>query len=97
MSDARLPRLEATPGALDGKEIIGLSSLSPSSTPQHQTFPILEALYKINRTPYESSFLSRHHGNISHQVDKVLALDYETISPWMALMGDLREHYRLLQ
>ncbi|KAL4266062.1 N-acetyltransferase domain-containing protein [Pleurotus pulmonarius] len=93
LSGARLPRLEATPGTLDGKEILDFSSLSPFSTPQHQT---LEALYKINRTPYESSFLSRHHGNTTHQIDKVLALDYETISPWMALMGDLREHYRLL-
>ncbi|KAG9223897.1 hypothetical protein CCMSSC00406_0004487 [Pleurotus cornucopiae] len=96
LSGARLPRLEATPGTLDGKEILDSSSLSPFSTPQHQTFPILEALYKINRTPYESSFLSRHHGNTSHQMDKVLAFDYETISPWMALMGDLREHYRIL-
>ncbi|KDQ26820.1 hypothetical protein PLEOSDRAFT_1066109 [Pleurotus ostreatus PC15] len=95
LSGASLPRLEATPGALDGKEILDFSSLSPSSTP-HQTFPILEALCKINRTPYESSFLSRHHGNTSHQMVKVLAFDYETISPWMALMGDLREHYRLL-
>ncbi|KAH9857241.1 hypothetical protein C2E23DRAFT_380880 [Lenzites betulinus] len=56
---------------------------------------ILDALYGIQTTPYNSSFLSRLQGKIGHDHDGAIAVDWETRTPWMNLMCDIREHYSL--
>ncbi|KAI0741634.1 hypothetical protein C8Q80DRAFT_1260223 [Daedaleopsis nitida] len=56
---------------------------------------VLNALYSIKTTPYESSFLSRLSGARPSLQSGILAVDWETRTPWMELMSDIREHYSL--
>ncbi|KAM5534628.1 hypothetical protein V8D89_011640 [Ganoderma adspersum] len=56
---------------------------------------ILDALYAIKTTPYESSFLSRLQGFSPSRQSGIIAIDWDTRSPWMELMSDIREHYSL--
>lgn len=58
---------------------------------------VLDALYAIKTTPYESSFLSRLQGFSPSRQSGVIAIDWDTRSPWMELMSDIREHYSLAQ
>ena len=73
-------------------------SLVPPTRPgpnvNHQT---LEALYAIQTTPYENSFLSRVLGFQSTLQSRAVAVDWETRSPWMELTSDIREHYLIMQ
>jgi hypothetical protein len=57
---------------------------------------VIDALYNIQTTPFKSSFLSRLHGTMTQPLG-VLAMDWETVSPWVNLMSDIREHYALAQ
>ncbi|KAK2465506.1 hypothetical protein APHAL10511_002398 [Amanita phalloides] len=54
---------------------------------------VLNALYGIETTPFESSFLSRIHGAVAADAPGLIAVDWETKTPWMNLMSDIREHY----
>ncbi|KAI1793494.1 hypothetical protein LXA43DRAFT_218154 [Ganoderma leucocontextum] len=56
---------------------------------------VLDALYAIRTTPYESSFLSRLQGFSPSRQPGVIAIDWDTRTPWMELMADIREHYSL--
>ena len=58
---------------------------------------VLDALYAIQTTPYENSFLSRIQGYNPCRESGVIALDWETRTPWMELMQDIRDHYTLSQ
>ncbi|KAJ6568273.1 hypothetical protein DFH09DRAFT_432980 [Mycena vulgaris] len=55
---------------------------------------IIEALEAITTTPFENSFLSRLHG-VTRGVDipGLVSVDWETVTPWMSLMSDVRDHY----
>ncbi|KDQ18878.1 hypothetical protein BOTBODRAFT_638946 [Botryobasidium botryosum FD-172 SS1] len=58
---------------------------------------ILTALYGIQTTPYANSFASRVHGRtipVNDQSSLILR-DWESRSPWMDLMHDIRDHYSL--
>jgi hypothetical protein len=57
---------------------------------------VIDALYSVKTTPYKSSFLSRLHGTMTQPLG-VLAMDWETVSPWVNLMRDIREHHVLAQ
>jgi hypothetical protein len=61
--------------------------------------PTLEALNAILTTPYEHSFLSRligmECGLCSANLNGLFSVDWETSTPWLELMADVREHYRL--
>ncbi|KAK0497364.1 hypothetical protein EDD18DRAFT_151449 [Armillaria luteobubalina] len=56
---------------------------------------VLEALQEIQTTAYEVSFVSRLQGTMPSRTPGLLSLDWETETPWMALMNDVRQHYRL--
>ncbi|KAI0358013.1 hypothetical protein OH77DRAFT_1518768 [Trametes cingulata] len=56
---------------------------------------VLDALYAIQTTPYENSFLSRLRGYSPSKQSGVIAVDWETRAPWMELMSDIREHHAL--
>ncbi|TBU30582.1 hypothetical protein BD311DRAFT_754583 [Dichomitus squalens] len=72
-----------------------LTPLRSSRTISTVNPEVLDALYAIRSTPYESSFLSRLQGfNLDHQINAI-AVDWETRTPWMELMTDIREHYSL--
>ncbi|EPQ56734.1 hypothetical protein GLOTRDRAFT_105554 [Gloeophyllum trabeum ATCC 11539] len=58
---------------------------------------VLDALYSIRTTPYESSFLSRLLGADSAPTPGLIAVDWDAYSPWMALMDDIRDHHSLAQ
>ena len=58
---------------------------------------VLDALYNIETTPFENSFLSRIHGVTFSDVEAPIAVDWETKTPWMNLMNDIREHYSYAQ
>ncbi|KZT09856.1 uncharacterized protein LAESUDRAFT_462721 [Laetiporus sulphureus 93-53] len=64
---------------------------APAINPQ-----VLDALYVIKTTPYERSFLSRIKGFQPSLAPGAIAVDWETRSPWMELMNDIREHYSLM-
>ncbi|KAI0079108.1 hypothetical protein K474DRAFT_1673662 [Panus rudis PR-1116 ss-1] len=57
---------------------------------------VLDALYNIQTTPYESSFLLRICGFQPPRNSGVIAVDWDTRAPWMNLMSDIREHYVLM-
>ncbi|GBE86539.1 hypothetical protein SCP_0904180 [Sparassis crispa] len=63
---------------------------SSSANPQ-----VIDALYSIQTTPYERSFLSRVQGFQPKRTHGVIAVDWETRSPWMELMSDVRQHFAL--
>ncbi|KAK0444844.1 hypothetical protein EV421DRAFT_1902892 [Armillaria borealis] len=69
-----------------------------SSAPEQKDFPgpkVLEALQDIQTTAYEVSFASRLQGTMPSRTPGLLSLDWETETPWMALMNDVRQHYQL--
>lgn len=74
-----------------------LTPLSPSP----QTLPVnkevLDALYNIETTPFGHSFLSRLHGFRGFVPPGLVAVDWETRTPWMNVMADIREHYLFAQ
>jgi hypothetical protein len=57
----------------------------------------LNALYSIETTPFSSSFLSRLHGTQHLLPSGLIAIDWETRTPWMDLMADIRDHYSFAQ
>ncbi|KAJ7498011.1 hypothetical protein B0H11DRAFT_829890 [Mycena galericulata] len=69
--------------------------LPPSSTslPEH-TANIINALESIKTTPYDNSFLSRLHGvPCGAAIPGLVSVDWETVTPWMSLMSDIRDHF----
>ena len=58
---------------------------------------VIDALYSINTTSYDNSFASRIHGNNVRENDKLIAVDWETRTPWMELMTDVIDHYSFAQ
>jgi hypothetical protein len=74
-----------------------VGSLPSSHPPPAVNFQVIDALYSIKTTPYESSFMSRLVGEVSSNNHGVIAVDWETVSPWMHLMKDIRDHYSLAQ
>ncbi|KAI0331637.1 hypothetical protein GY45DRAFT_1345172 [Cubamyces sp. BRFM 1775] len=75
------------------------TSLTPIRLPRTTSTAnpqVIDALYAIQTTPYESSFLSRLQGLPLRRQDGVIAIDWETRTPWMELMSDIREHHTLL-
>jgi len=76
----------------------GPVNVLPPTQPTPATNPhVVDALYSIKTTPYECSFLSRLSGVMQAETLGVIAVDWETVSPWMNLVNDLRAHYRIAQ
>jgi hypothetical protein len=71
--------------------------LSPTLPGVASNFQVIDALHSIKSTPYENSFLSRLTGVQHDETPAVFAVDWQTISPWMDLMSDVRDHYRISQ
>ncbi|KAF8647728.1 hypothetical protein AX16_006563 [Volvariella volvacea WC 439] len=65
----------------------------PHSSPTNAA--VIDSLNSIRSTPYEHSFLSRLHGFQYSIPPDAFAVDWETVTPWMRLMSDMREHYSL--
>lgn len=70
-----------------------LTSVPPQLPPQPPQSGIFDSLRSIRTTPYEMSFLSRLCGRRPSTDSGLVAVDWETRSPWMELMTDVREHY----
>ncbi|KAG6840720.1 hypothetical protein C0991_004806 [Blastosporella zonata] len=56
---------------------------------------VIDALHDIQTTPFASSFLSRLQGTRAPIPPTAIAIDWETMTPWMSLMRDIRDHYVL--
>ncbi|KAF9558712.1 hypothetical protein CPC08DRAFT_763776 [Agrocybe pediades] len=69
-----------------------LNPLPAVVTPQVDP-EVLNALYAIKTTPFLNSFLSRLHGTKEFMPPGLISVDWETRTPWMNLMEDIREHY----
>ncbi|KAG1738905.1 uncharacterized protein EDB91DRAFT_1249079 [Suillus paluster] len=70
-----------------------LTSLAPQFPPQSPPSTIFNSLASIRTTHYETSFLSRLCGHRPSKDCGLIAVDWETRSPWMELMADVRAHY----
>ncbi|KAK1224144.1 hypothetical protein PQX77_012948 [Marasmius sp. AFHP31] len=55
---------------------------------------IMDRLTLVHCTSYERSFLSRLHGS-GPAASNLISVDWSTRTPWMNLMDEIREHYRL--
>ncbi|KAJ3745779.1 hypothetical protein DFH05DRAFT_1489426 [Lentinula detonsa] len=55
----------------------------------------VEALGNIRKTSYGNSFISRLYGNHA-RTPGLMHVDWDTNTPWMNLMEDIREYYQLL-
>ncbi|KAF8880191.1 hypothetical protein BD779DRAFT_1101417 [Infundibulicybe gibba] len=75
-----------------GEVVVPLPLVPPSIPPNSVVLDTLEA---IQTTPFEHSFLSRLWGARGYCTPGLIAVDWETQTPWMKLMIDLRAHYRL--
>ncbi|KAL4066130.1 hypothetical protein J3A83DRAFT_4360385 [Scleroderma citrinum] len=53
----------------------------------------LDYLRAIQTTPYENSFASRLYGSKPQKTPGLIAVDWETRTPWMNLMDDIHEHH----
>lgn len=62
--------------------------------PKPQVLPLLQ---DIRTTPFENSLLSRYHGTRGSTPPGLIAVDWETTTPWMRLLRDIRDHYSLAQ
>ena len=71
-----------------------LSPTIPHITPNSQ---VIDALCAIKSTSYDQSFLSRLTGIQHDETPVIMAVDWQTISPWMDLMCDIRNHYCIAQ
>jgi len=70
----------------------------PLAPPSHLVnAEVLNGLYGIRTTPFSSSFLSRVDGTNEHLPLGLLAIDWETRTPWMNLMADIHNHYSFSQ
>ncbi|KAF8998499.1 hypothetical protein BDQ17DRAFT_1247609 [Cyathus striatus] len=82
---------------LQGRHIESLSVPVTPLPPIVQDLPhnpeVIDALHDIKTTPFENSFLSRLHGSREPVIPALIAVDWETITPWMDLMSDIRDHY----
>ncbi|KNZ77415.1 Cysteine-rich protein 2-binding protein [Termitomyces sp. J132] len=79
-------------------EVRAADSVTPLPTPRRLIPPhpqVIEALDSIQTTPFALSFLSRLQGTRALIPSSAIAIDWETITPWMSLMADIREHYVL--
>ncbi|KAK7687796.1 hypothetical protein QCA50_009015 [Cerrena zonata] len=73
--------------------------LTPLEKPQQNIQPnpqVLDALYGISTTPYDTSFLSRIYGFQSPSNSSLVDVDWETRAPWINLMQDVRDHYTFM-
>ncbi|KAF8605801.1 hypothetical protein BDV93DRAFT_521165 [Ceratobasidium sp. AG-I] len=68
--------------------------LPPTTDIPSPSSDILDGLYSIKSTPFETSFASRLYEGLSSPAT-VFFEDWETMSPWMELMADLMDHYRI--
>lgn len=89
----RRERRRADVQGLDFVNHDSLTSAPPQLPPQPPQSSILHSLKSIRTTPYEMSFLSRLCGHRPCTGSGLVAVDWETRSPWMELMTDVREHY----
>ncbi|KAJ6616949.1 hypothetical protein B0H10DRAFT_2218937 [Mycena sp. CBHHK59/15] len=72
-------------------EFSPLSPAPPLSAENKSTIAALEA---IATTPFAHSFLARLYGvGPGTDVPGLVSVDWETVTPWMRLMGEVREHY----
>ncbi|KAF8166566.1 hypothetical protein K438DRAFT_1921453 [Mycena galopus ATCC 62051] len=73
---------------------VALTELLPASAPLLEHISIIEALESIKTTPFENSFLARLHGVArGAAIPGLVSVDWETATPWMSLMSDIRDHY----
>ncbi|KAH7885772.1 hypothetical protein F5I97DRAFT_1150829 [Phlebopus sp. FC_14] len=70
-------------------------SLTPFLPPPSSSAPpiVLDSLRCIQTTSYENSFASRLYGHKPQKVPGLVAVDWETRSPWMNLTDDIHAHY----
>lgn len=83
---------------LDLESYLNTTTVTPLPPPRQDppvNTDVLDALYSIRTTPYESSFLSRLLGADSAPTPGLIAVDWDAYSPWMALMDDIRDHHSL--
>ncbi|GLB43353.1 putative acetyltransferase (GNAT) family protein [Lyophyllum shimeji] len=69
--------------------------LPPPSESHHPRPEVIDGFNNIQTTPFASSFLSRLQGTRAAPSSSTIAVDWETITPWMSLMTDIRDHYIL--
>ena len=74
-----------------------LATVAPLDVPPSVPAPhaVLEALRAIQTTRYEHSFAARLYGYTSQKTLGLIAVDWESHSPWTLLMDDIRAHYAL--
>jgi hypothetical protein len=58
---------------------------------------VFTGLYGIRTTPFSNSFLSRLDGMNESSPQGLIAIDWETRTPWMNLMTDIHDHYTFSQ
>lgn len=68
--------------------------LPPAAKNQPIPPDVLEGLSSIKSTPFNYSFASRLYGGLRSPAT-IFFKDWDTMSPWMELMADLMDHYRL--
>ena len=58
---------------------------------------VLTGLDGIRTTPFSNSFFSRLDGTNESSPKGLIAIDWETRTPWMNLMADIHDHYTFSQ
>ncbi|KAI6110805.1 hypothetical protein EV401DRAFT_1890933 [Pisolithus croceorrhizus] len=78
-------------------ESIVLRKIELQRVPQQSSAPsaVLDHLRTIQSTPYENSFASRLYGSKPRRTPGLIAVDWETRTPWTNLLDDIHEHYSL--
>ncbi|KAG8733990.1 hypothetical protein FRC11_013828 [Ceratobasidium sp. 423] len=82
------------PGPPKGQEPAVVEALEELVDPLPPPQDVLDGLYAIKTTPLECSFASRLYGG-QFSSPMVFFQDWETMSPWMELMEDIMDHYRI--
>ncbi|KAH0836479.1 hypothetical protein J3R83DRAFT_8088 [Lanmaoa asiatica] len=73
------------------------TTLTPLDVPPSVPVPhaVLDALQAIQTTRYEHSFAARVYGHTPQKTPGLIAVDWESHSPWTLLMDDICAHYAL--
>lgn len=66
-----------------------------TTLPNAPTNPALDLPMAVRTTPVEHSMYARLYGCYARPDAAAIAYDWETRTPWMSLLEDIRDHYSI--
>jgi hypothetical protein len=72
-----------------------MTTLSDAQSNPTLELSVITALEAIRTTPVENSMYGRLYGCYARPNTTAIAYDWDTRTPWMSLLEDIRDHYSI--